>query len=77
MAFVIKLIDVFISISAFIHLKELLTQTPHHIAWFLAHHINSILLTDMRYHMKKLMTYCIDNAAIRLTLPNGKNTPSF
>lgn len=47
-----------------IHLEELLTQTPHHITWFLAQHINSILLTDMRYHMKKLMTYCIDNTAI-------------
>lgn len=60
-----------------IHLEELLAQTPHHIAWFLAQHIYSILLTDMRYHMKKLMTYCIDDAAIRFTLPNGKYTPSF
>lgn len=60
-----------------IHLKELLTQTPHHITWLLAQHIYPILLTDMRYHMKKLMTYCIDDAAIRFTLPNGKHTPSF
>lgn len=46
------------------NIKELLAQTTHHIAWFLAQHIYSILLTDMRYHMKKLMTYCIDDAAI-------------
>ena len=59
------------------NIKELLTQTPHHIAWLLAQHINSILLTDMRYNMKKLMTYCIDDAAIRFTLPNSKHTPSF
>ena len=26
--------------------------------------INTILLTDMRYHMKKFMTYCINYAAI-------------
>lgn len=36
-----------------------------------------ILLTDMRYHMKKLMTNRVNDAAIRFTLPNGKNTPSF
>ena len=60
-----------------IQLKELLTKTPHHVAWFLAQHIYSILLTDMRYHMKKLMTDGVDDAAIRFTLPNGKNTPSF
>lgn len=59
------------------NIKELLAQTPHHIAWLLIHHINSILLTDMRYNMKKLMTYRIDGAAIRFTLPDGKNTPSF
>ena len=59
------------------NIKELLTQTPHHITWFLAQHIYSILLTDMRYHMKKLMTDCIDDAAIRFTLPDSKNTPSF
>ncbi len=47
-----------------IHLEELLAQTPHHIAWFLAQHIYSILLTDMRYHMKKLMTYRVDDTAI-------------
>lgn len=46
------------------NIKELLAQTTHHITWFLTQHINSILLTDMRYHMKKLMTYCIDDAAI-------------
>lgn len=60
-----------------IHLEELLTKNTHHIAWFLAQHIYSILLTDMRYHMKKLMTYRVDDAGIRFTLPNGKNTPSF
>mgnify|MGYP004542222463 CR=1 FL=1 len=59
------------------NIKELLAQTPHHIAWLLAHHINPILLTDMRYHMKKLMTYRVDDAAIRFTLPDSKNTPSF
>lgn len=47
-----------------IHLEELLAQIPHHIAWLLAHHINSILLTDMRYNMKKLMTYCIYDTSI-------------
>lgn len=47
-----------------IHLKEPLTKTPHDITWFLAQHIYSILLTDMRYHMKKLMTYCIYDTAI-------------
>ena len=60
-----------------IHIEELLAQTTHHIAWLLAQHIYPILLTDMRYNMKKLMTYCIDDAAIRFTLPDGKNTPSF
>lgn len=60
-----------------IHLEKLLTQTPHHIAWLLAQHIYSILLTDMRYHMKKLMTDGVDDASIRFTLPNGKHTPSF
>ena len=60
-----------------IHLEELLAQHTNHIAWLLAKHINSILLTNMRYNMKKLMTYCIDDAAIRFTLTNGKNTPSF
>ena len=60
-----------------IHLEELLAQTPHYIAWFLAQHIYSILLTDMRYHMKKLMTYCIDNAAIRFTFTDSKHTSSF
>jgi hypothetical protein len=47
-----------------IYLKELLAQTTHHIAWFLAHHIYSILLTDMRYNMKKLMTDGVDDTAI-------------
>ena len=46
------------------NIKELLAQTPHYIAWFLAQHIYSILLTDMRYNMKKLMTYCVDYTAI-------------
>lgn len=59
------------------NIKELLAQTPHYITWFLAQHINPILLTDMRYHMKKLMTYRVDNAAIRFTLSYGENTPSF
>ena len=57
--------------------KKMLAKTTHHIAWFFAHHIYSILLTDMGYHMKKLMTYCIDDATIRFTLTNGKNAPSF
>ena len=60
-----------------IHLKELLAQTPHNIAWLLAHHIYPILLTDMRYNMKKLMTYCVNDAAIGFTLSNGKHTLSF
>nr|DAT41985.1 MAG TPA: hypothetical protein [Crassvirales sp.] len=30
-----------------IYLKELLAQTPHHITWFFAQHIYSILLTDI------------------------------
>ena len=60
-----------------IHLEELLAQTPHHIAWFLAHHIYSILFTDMRYHMKKFMTDCVNDATIGFTLSNGKHTPSF
>ena len=59
------------------NIKELLTQHPHHIARFLTQHIYPILLTDMRYHMKKLMTYCVDDASIRFTLPNGKHAPSF
>ena len=59
------------------NIKELLAQTTHHVAWLLAQHIYSILLTNMRYHMKKLMTYRVDDAAIRFTLPNGKHTPSF
>ena len=46
------------------NIKELFAQTTHHITWFLAQHIYPILLTDMRYHMKKLMTYCIEDAAI-------------
>lgn len=74
---IIKLNGILIDKSALIYIKELLAQTPHHIAWFLAQHINSILLTDMCYHMKKLMTYRVDYAAIRFTLTNGKNTPSF
>lgn len=60
-----------------IHLEELLAQTPHHIAWFLAQHIYPILLTYMRYHMKKLMTYCINDAAIRFAFTDSKHTPSF
>lgn len=44
--------------------EELLAQTTHHITWFLAQHINAILLTNMRYHMKKLMTDGVDDAAI-------------
>ena len=60
-----------------IYLEELLAQTPHHVTWFLAHHINSILLTDMCYNMKKLMTYRVDGTAIRFTLPDGKHAPSF
>ena len=61
---IIKLNCILVSKSVLIHLEELLAQTPHHIAWFLAQHIYPILFTDMRYHMKKLMTYCVDNAAI-------------
>ena len=60
-----------------VNIKELLAQTPHHIAWLLAQHIYPILFTDMRYHMKKLMTYSVDDAAIRFTFPDGKHTPSF
>lgn len=47
-----------------IYLEELLAQTPHYITWLLSHHIYSILLTDMRYNMKKLMTDGVDDAAI-------------
>ena len=46
------------------NIKELLAQTTHYIAWLLAQHIYSILLTDMRYHMKKLVTYRVDDASI-------------
>lgn len=60
-----------------IYLEESLAQTPHHITWFFAHHIYFILFTDMRYHMKKLMTYSIDDATISFTFSNGKHTPSF
>lgn len=72
MAFAIKLIDVFISISTFIHLKELLAQTPHHIARLLAEHINMILLTDMRYYMQEFVTDSIDDTCV-LALTYGKN----
>ena len=59
------------------NIKELLAQTPNHITWLLAQHINSVLLTDMRYNMKKLMTDGVDDSAIRFTLPDGNHTPSF
>lgn len=59
------------------HLEELLAQTTHYITWFLAQHINSILLTDMRYNMKKLMTDGVDDAAIRFTFTDSKHAPSF
>ena len=57
-------------------LKKMLAKTAHDIAWILAHHIYSVLLTDMRYNMKKLMPNGIDDTAIRFTFPYGKNTPS-
>ena len=60
-----------------IYFEELLAQTTHYIAWFFAHHIYSILLTDMRYHMKKLMTDGVDYASIKFTLTDGKYTSSF
>ena len=74
---IIKLNCILVSKSVLIHLEESLAQTPHHIAWFLAQHINTILLTDMCYNMKELMTNRVDDVAIRFTLSNGKNTPSF
>lgn len=59
------------------YLKKLLAKTAHDIAWFFAQHIYPILLTDMRYNMKKLMPDSIDDTAIRFTFSNGKNAPSF
>ena len=73
--FVLRLLN--ISFCGLYYLKELLTQTPHDIAWLLAHHIYSVMLAYMYYHMKKLMTDSIDDAAISFTFSNGKNTSSF
>ncbi len=44
---VVKLFCTLVNKSVLIHLEELFAQTTHHIAWFLAQHINTILLTDI------------------------------
>lgn len=52
--------------------KELLAQTPHHIARLLAKHINMILLTNMRYYMQEFVTDGIDDAC-GIALTYSKN----
>ena len=52
--------------------KELLAQTPHHIARLLAKHINMILLTNMRYYMQEFVTDGVDDAC-GISLTYSKN----